>query len=473
MFDLQRCKVLVQKRKNVMQQREQTGRVCESLGIMTLACALALALVATAARAQNGRILGVQSHGADLRVLLEWSAEADPATPVNLGIKDLFGGEIEHVLTLPKPGQAQEVVAPGLLAQMLQGGQHYEIHLAPSEGGGALAPEVYPFALELRCKTPTTCRVGIRGGISAADSLLVSREISEALDGMEKAGVENLLEAVLTEAPQLSGDVYNLAWQHRYLAGRYSSQQQGCECFWETVAVHLNDFCEGDCGAAHAFILNVDSSISFGGGATHAAAETPEEPEIRTFTIPGSSELTVDIRCGLQTGSSMRSLEVRNGGWSTTIELEIPTLSPCPGACISSIQHQVTYDAAQGANSVSGVGTVHDEAIYQLDGVTLFDVDWILSTPVGGGAVASVYSTSASGAAVSGSTSHLSTSGTIDLQATSGAATGWIESGFTMQATAVSNCTGPGLLEVSTAAMATASEGEELTIIIGDCHGGG
>ncbi len=340
--------------------RPRHRRPVESSLILAIALISFLDLPSRAAAAQAASpptsyaatILGVEAADFDVLVSVAWGDDLAADEPVFLSLTDRNGEVVGSSWLLPHPGEVSVEELPNALVAAPARPQHHDSHLSDADGVALAAS--YPLQVGLQCDGPESCEFNLRGGISAPEMIVLSRQMADALAQAEAAGATDPLGWAAQTYPELYGDIYGLQWQIRSLGGTVD-EATGCSCFW-TLRTEKEDFpdSEGTCGGTHDIEYRRTGILS----------------PLLEVTASGRSSLTPNVGCW-QVAQTESNVIVVSG---SEIPFEGTGIESCAMECGGSAVFTGEYevDLAAAATTKKDRASILDAVNFTVDGAPVF-----------------------------------------------------------------------------------------------------
>lgn len=333
----------------------------------------------------------------------------------------------------------------------------------------------FPYQVTLQCDAPESCQFVLRGGIYAPDAVLLDSALEEALEEATAEGADEMFAAVLANHPELQGEIYTLGWQLAVLEDRFPGAQS-CVCRFAAVVENTNSAC-AEHGAAHSFQLNLTPRTTPGIEGCSEVSRTPGQLLDR-YEITGSTTLRVSPLCWNITFSTETEVQILGPVWEGSEELPTAELATCSADCVGGLTYRASYSAEMLVNGDHSGQLATDDVVLEVAGLTQASVfPWEAKTLSSGVVDTESGGTTWSNSAALGAEATVHSVGVVDLsEGTEGF--GVVASGYSMEASAQSTCTGPLDAEISASGAAvpqpsTASlvGGHEINILIGRVDG--
>lgn len=287
-------------------------------------------------------ITGTATDGTNLVASVRWGT--DPGLPPTAEIRLLDGAGTVLASTLVPtwPGGATDHVLPGALAGPALGTAYRLVILDPGTLQ-PLSPE-HPFRLTLAPSGgsyiyKTVQRLG-------TSSTWISTAMLQALDNAEAAAANDLLGHVLANAPQLTGEVWALAWLLDQLDAQTGWGKEPCACFW-LPAVGADPSGSQQLYQQTNFQVPNYPDWSHGGWRGPGAEMGLGLQAVDTSTSLshiGTSEVVMDMRCWRLDAWSNKSAQIEGPG-SATVTFRLPRAEPCDSECEGRIEQSSEWFA--------------------------------------------------------------------------------------------------------------------------------
>ncbi len=301
-------------------------------------CASSLAPPASAYLAE------IEADGVDLRVRIAW--EDDPTLPATarIRVRDADGVVVGRRVVRPAPGEITRRRIRRVLDEVTDRGLGYTIEVS----GGLMAP--HPFRAELRCDPIIPdCEWTIADGVSSG-AAAVGPALAPVLASVIKGGSSDILGDVLTQAPQLLGEVVTLAIDLERLDDRVGipTGPTSCSCLWtdtaDRVPARRETFYDYSPPPEE-----IEESGYDGPGAAHSAGVQAMGGNLDR-EVGGYESLALAMECWRFL--SWQDVTVPLPG-TTGEQVPIPEVTVCPATCGGTVRHELLYEARLEAQGVT------------------------------------------------------------------------------------------------------------------------